>query len=452
MFSVSPSSSVRLFSEKRPNAEVLFAGVRQQGQVLVIGVIVAGAVALAFLRYFDVGVVVSEKARQDHVLDAAAYSGALIQARSLNMLAYIQRAQAAHQVAMAHLVTLGSLAHFAGMEAVRAGMSNPPASVIGMHFGPEHMAAYLAALQAVGLDYQASTHGPLAAAYAQHDHLARSVLTSAAAQITSHIVESRNNAIREVLNANYPSEDHFDFNVIEDTLPRFLGQQAANPFMLPFLRELSGLYSFLGPRNHTDRSLLPVSSRCPWRRHEIRRRGATQLDGDGIWQSVDSQSYHALRSNRWIGCYYREYPMAWGWILPEAARPTGIEYVEDAPWNFSEQDFWRWVRASTPWNITSGGSNPLANSWAHTQRQAWQGGGLPPFYDLSVPRSVPAHFTVKLRRIGRNSQPLYSRSAAEAYFRRPYPRQDGHRELPNVFHPYWQARLRASAESSEKKQ
>src|SRR5690606_7204313 len=296
MFSVSPSSSVRLFSETRPNAEVLLAGARQQGQVLVMGVIVAGAVALAFLRYFDVGVVVSEKVRQDHVLDAAAYSGALIQARSLNMLAYIQRAQAAHQVAMGHLVTLGSLAHFAGMEALRAGMANPPVSVIGMHFGPDHMAAYLAALQAVGLEYHASPQGPLAAAYAQHDHLARSVLTSAAAQITGHIVDSRNNAIREVLNANYPSEDHFDFNVIEDTLPRFLGQQAANPIMLPFLRELSGLYPFLGPRSHTDRSVLPVSSRCPWRRHEIRRRGATQLGEDGIWQSVDTPSYHALRS------------------------------------------------------------------------------------------------------------------------------------------------------------
>src|SRR5690606_27874810 len=62
-----------------------------------------------FVHHFETGTVLAEKVRQDHVLDAAAYSGALVQARSLNMLAYIHRAQAAHQVAMAHLVTLGSL-------------------------------------------------------------------------------------------------------------------------------------------------------------------------------------------------------------------------------------------------------------------------------------------------------------------------------------------------------
>ena len=127
----------------------------QQGQVLVLGLLLASAAALVFVRYFDTGMVVAEKARQDHALDAAAYSGALVQARALNMLSYIHRAQAAHQVAMAHLVTLGSWAHFAGTEALRASMGNPPAYVIGMHFGPEHAAAYLAALKASGLEHRA---------------------------------------------------------------------------------------------------------------------------------------------------------------------------------------------------------------------------------------------------------------------------------------------------------
>src|SRR5690606_40704926 len=119
----------------------------QQGQVMVLALILGAAVALAFVRYFNLGSVVAERARQDHALDAAAYSGALVQARGLNMLAYIHRTQAAHQVAMAHLVTLGSWAHFAGTEARRLAMANPPAYVIGMHFGAEHAAAYLAAVR-----------------------------------------------------------------------------------------------------------------------------------------------------------------------------------------------------------------------------------------------------------------------------------------------------------------
>ena len=47
----------------------------------------------------------------DHAVDAAAYSGAL-QARHLNAIAYANRSQIAHQVAMAHLVTLAASARY----------------------------------------------------------------------------------------------------------------------------------------------------------------------------------------------------------------------------------------------------------------------------------------------------------------------------------------------------
>ena len=414
---------------------------RQDGQVLVLGMILAGAVAFAFIRYFDAGMVVAEKARQDHVLDAAAYSGALVQARSLNMLSYIQRAQAAHQIAMAHLVTLGSLVHFAGTEAARSAMGNPPAYVIGMHFGPDHMAGYLAALQAAGLEHLAYEHGVLASSYSQHDRLARSVLASLATQVAGQMTESRDNAIREVLSANYPDVTDFELSIIDDSLQGFLAEQPAVA-MRPFLGELAALYGFLEPRNHTARSLVPVSARCPTRRHELRRRGSTILDEAGVWQSIDSQSYHALRSNRRIGCYYREYPMGWGWIPPEASTPADVEYVDDAPENFSEQDFWRWVRDSTNWNISVSGNNPLANSWAHRDRQAWQGGGLPNFHDLAAGREQAATFSVSLRRRGKDGLTFHSHASAETYFRRPHPRIDGRKEAANTFHPYWQARLR----------
>ena len=423
----------------------------QDGQVLVLGMILAGIVALAFMRYFDAGMAVAEKARQDHALDAAAYSGALVQARSLNMLAYIHRAQAAHQVAMAHLVTLGSLVHFAGTEASRAAMANPPAYVIGMHFGPEHMAAYLAALQATGLEHWAYEHGLLASSYSQHDHIARSVLASAAAQVAQSMVESRDNAIREVLSANYPADADFELSVNDDSAHGFLAAQPGHVILRPFSRDLAGLYPFLAPRNHTAKSLLPVSARCPTRRHELRRRGETTMDDDGVWQSLDSQSYHALRSNRRIGCYYREYPMGWGWIPPEASQPTDVEYVEDAPDNFSEQDFWRWVRESTNWNISISGDNPLANSWAHRNRQRWQGGGLPAFHDLSADREQSSHFSVSLRRRARSGLMFHSQSSAETYFRRPEPRTDGRRERASTFHPYWQARLRRLSHSEAPK-
>lgn len=416
----------------------------QEGQALVLGMVLIAAVAVAYVRYFDAGMAVAEKARQDHALDAAAYSGALVQARGLNMLAYINRAQVAHQVAMAHLVTLGSLAHFAGTEASRAAMANPPAYIIGTHFGAEHAAAYLAALKAVGLEYRAGESGQLATAYAEHDRLSRSVLASAAARVAGDIATTRDRAMREVLATNYPGESDLDLIVHDDVMQGFLAAQAGSPILLPFLHEVTGLYRFLGPRDHTTRGRFPVSARCPGRRHELRRRGRTVLDPGGRWQSIDTQSYHALRSNRWIGCYFREYAMGWGWIPPRESSLLDIPYVDNPPENFADQDFWRWVRDATRWDILGGNANSLANSWAHRERRQWSGGGLPPFHDVaSARRGSPARFRVTLKRVGRGGVTYTSHSAAEAYFRRPQPRRDGRRELPNVFHPYWQARLRA---------
>lgn len=418
-------------------------GQRQSGQALLLGMLLTGAVAVAFVRYFDTGMVVAEKARQDHALDAAAYSGALVQARGLNMLAYINRAQVAHQVAMAHLVTLGSWAHFAGMAAQRASVGNPPAHVIAMHFGPQHAAAYLGALKAAGLDAQALEQGPLAAAYAEHDRVSRSVLASAAVRVAADLVSTREQAMREVLLAHYPEDSSFALQIVDDAMPGFLTRYVGNPRLRPFLAELTSLYPFLDPRDHTARSRFPVDARCPSWRHELRRRGTTVLDEGGRWQSIDTQAYHAVRSNRWIGCYFREYAMGWGWVPPKQSALVDAPYVEDAPENFADQDFWRWVRESTRWDITGGNANPLANSWAFSTRREWAGGGLQPFQDLTAPRTVPsAHFTVSLARAGRGGLQFNSLAAAESYFRRPHSRKDARRELPNLFHPYWQARLR----------
>lgn len=419
----------------------------QHGQALVLGMLLAGAVALAFVRYFDAGMVVAGKSRQDHALDAAAYSGALVQARALNLLSYVNRAQVAHQVAMAHLVTLGSLAHFAGAEATRTALANPPAYVIGMHFGADHAQAYLAAVQAAGLDFLSHESGPLASAYAEHDRVARSVLSSVSGQIVAGLGAARDQAMQEVLAANYPGEHDFALSVTDDTLSGFLLAHAGNPRMRPFLAHVSSLYGFLDPRDHTAKSAYPPDMRCPSWRHELRRRGATVLDQGGRWQSIDTQSYHAVRSNRWIGCYYREYAMGWGWIPPMQSQLINAPHVPDAPENFADQDFWRWVAEATNWDILGGNANPLANSWAFASRRQWAGGGLPVYHDLAATHpEATASFTVSLVREGRAGISLHSTSAAEAFFRRPQLRADGRRELPGTFHPYWQARLRTWAQ------
>lgn len=425
----------------------------QQGQALVLGMALTGVAAIVFLRYFALGQVVAAKARQTHALDAAAYSGALIQARALNMLAYINRASAGHQMAMAHLVTLGSWAEFGATQAGALGRGNPPAYLITMLFGPDHGTAYRAASRATGLKAVAESGGRLARAYAAHDDLVRHVFVATQEAIVASLPEARWAAMQAVLARNYPSYvgrvpadsigggpgSDFQLTVGDDNWQGFVRRYKGRS-LRPFIQTLSGVYDFLSPRNHTASSPWAVDARCPSLRHQLRRRGTTTLDASGRWQSVDTESFHALRANRWIGCYYREYPMGWGWIPSARDQDLGVDHIENPPDNFSAQDFWRWVKEATNWDIFSGDDNPLANSRAVAGRQRWQGGGLAPYFDTAQSDSA-LRFSLKLRHPGPQGLTVTTRSSAESFFQRPQRRGDGKRETSNLFHPYWQARL-----------
>lgn len=417
----------------------------QGGQALVLGMLLAALLAAAMLRYFVVGQVAAARSRQLHALDAAAYSGAQVQARALNMLAYINRAHTGHQVAMAHLVTLGSWALLGGAQARQVAMGNPPTYLIGMLFGSSHGAAYAAARRATGFNRLAATHGELAAAYADHDQTVRSVLVAAQRDIVRSLPAVRDQAIRDVLARNYPELPRgfrFDVRFDADGWPGYLQTQSGQGVLRQLVQHAAGLYPFLARRHHTRFNTWSVQPLCPLLRHQLRRRGFTQLDAQGIWQSVDTYAFHALRFNRWVGCYYREYPMGWGWVPARSSRPLSEPHVMHAPDNFSSRDFWRWVSEATNWDIITGTGNPLATSRAAAARQRWRWGGLPAHISLSsMALRHPSGFALTLRLAGPEGLLIITQTAAESFFARPHKRADGRHERANLFHPYWQARL-----------
>lgn len=161
--------------------------------------------------------------------------------------------------------------------------------------------------------------------------------------------------------------------------------------------------------------------------------------------------------------------MGWGTAQGQKIKaPDGLEYVEEPPLDFSEQDFWRWVEQSTSWDLLGDASNRLANSYAMAAAQRWPGRGLPAYREIALSRSGdPLRFAVAVRLAGSvlkttdaNSDvraPLgkfaYAAlgrtgavtvtSAAETYYARPEGRNDGLDELGTLFRPYWDARLSA---------
>jgi hypothetical protein len=419
----------------------------QHGQVLVLGMVLAAVLGLAWMRFFATGQVLAAKTRLVHGLDAAAYSGAVVQARTLNFLAYLNRARMAHQVAMAHLVTLGSWAHYAGMESRRLLQGNPPGHLIGLMFGADHGRAYLAAARAVGLEAQVRADGALGRAYAAHERFVHETAADLSRVLARDLPQTRLAAMRAVLAAHYPERqpDELQPVVTDDAWSGLLRRHAPDTALSDWTRQLAGLYAFLDPRDHTARNPWPVSARCPHLRHELRRRGGTALNDDGRWQSGDTQSFHAVRSNRWIGCYYREYAMGWAWMPAQSGQPMEAGHVDNPPDDFADQDFWRWVRAATSWDLVGGQANPLANSYALRDRIVWASRGLGDYLDVA-PGTGPdavSGFGVRMALPDASGLTLQAHSAAESLFSRPDRRGDGLDETPNLFHPYWHARLAA---------
>lgn len=418
----------------------------QRGQALVLGLLLLGVLATAFMHYAAVSRLTGVKAGQLHALDAAVYSGALVQARAMNMLAHVNRAQLGHQVAMAHLTALGAWAGFGATQASRLAQGNPPAHLIGMLFGVPHGQAYLASAPAAGLQADVSA---LQQAHAQHDHVVHSVLQT----VQQHIVQGLAPARRQAIEAVLARHDGIDaghlgsgLQILHDQWPGYLRQHSGRDYLAPFLRRVMRAYPFLSPRNHTARNTWAVSARCPWLRHQLRRRGETRLDAQGRWQSIDTQSYHALRSNRWVGCYYREYAMAWAWVPEGSDTALDAPHVSQPPDDFASQDFWRWVQEFTDWDMHAGSDNPLANSFARRETVTWGHLGLGRIFDVEDSRrGQPVGFQARLRLPDASGRLITTHSAAETYFVEPpahAPRQTSLATRAHVFLPYWQARLK----------
>ncbi|MDO5667220.1 MAG: Tad domain-containing protein [Alcaligenaceae bacterium] len=438
----------------------------QSGQVLILGLSMMMILVVVLLSLFNYGRLLNAKAKQTHTVDAAAYSGALIQARALNMQAYLNLAQVGHQIAMAHLVTLGSWAKFSATENRQYLRANPPSYLIGMMFGVAHQNAYAASRRASSIMSIAERHNELEQRYARHDEIVNDVLLEVAYAIREQQQKTRNAAIQEVIVANYPQHEvlaasdvtlstakdfknHLQWTLLEDDFEDFTTIYKPTGNYRSLISSVAGVYKFLDPRQELTRNSWPVSHRCPHLRHELRRQGSTILNQEGNWQSIDTQSFHALRSNKWIGCYYREYPMGWGWVSGRFnAIPEGMEYSEDPPDNFANQDFWRWVKSATQWDLLGGLQNPLANSRAIMQRVQWGGGGLVPYIDINEEGWDSLTFELLLSGPEVGGHVMTVSARAESFFERYKARVDGKHEKANLWHPYWLARLISIDESS----
>lgn len=454
----------------------------QRGQALVPGLVLTGIILLAWGSSYYIGHLVHDKVSLLRATDAAVLSAATIQARTLNFHAYLNRAQLANQLAMMHLVTLASHERFRATQAIQSLGMNPPAFLIGMFFGPAYSASYLAS-QAGGVSdsYALDT---LKKAFHQHDLVIKEMLEQTRQVLLHEMNLSRKLTLEKVLIRNVGdsgsmmignslSELGLSYAIKLDELKdkvRYLSVET--PVWKDAFKQVLEPYAFLKPRNDTRLNMWAVNVRCPHKRHELRRRGHSAVAPNGSYVSEDTISFHAIRSNRAIGCYQREYPMGWAQVSAsmrraalshgntmnghDGARASDIQ-------RFSNESFWRWVKnqGNSSWNIFNGTENKLAQSWSHPQKISWQSNAKAGFVQIapsekefrfdietSQKSSFLSQHVEQSRFAGRFTIPgldptdsLTASASSVTYFSRPSPRKDGHSEGPSLFHPYWHARL-----------
>lgn len=419
-------------SERRGGAAVLPC--RQRGQALALLLLLMASLVAAFLLVFDAGQVVAAKLRLVGASDAAAYSAAQWQARSLNYEAYIHRAMVANEVAIAQSVSLRS---WSGYMARLLQNSANVASLV------PPVGAVLQEVSQVWANVDRGVQKALpplesAASYWNNDVLARAGQVAALLTAPASL-----DLARRVAEANVPEATPGPpgLALAAGDVGRWLSftqgyRKSGSERERLKAVVMASRDGFSGARNWTV-SLAPFTG--------IRKRGGTDLIGYGAWRGMDTL---ALRVPTFFSS--REVPVAWG----------AAEIRESNERARGEH--------GGSWRDNPRTSN-LANN-ALAPKSGYQ--GLPGYRDLPVARrnapttlrfeyalALPASAVATSDRAlggpatmvpGEALLPAVPRfpggqlqavSAAQLSFVRPEARRDGRLELPSLFNPYWQARL-----------
>ena len=406
---------------------------RQRGQALAFLLMVMAAAIGGMLYVFDSGQVVAAKVRLLGAADAAAYSAATWQARSLNFQGYMNRAIVANEVAIAQWVSLQSWSAYMNQALQKA-------STIG-----SAVPALAAPLQVLARGWSAADRGvqralPLLEAAASRWNI--EVLSNAERIAAATAAATADDVAQRVAAGNVASARFSE------------GAMALRAANVARWNALSSSYERRGDERARLRQVV-MDSRDGFSRSRgwtlgppllgLRKRGGTDLLGYEGWRGMDTL---ATRVPTLVGS--SEQPLAWAADEIRRTRLSG--------------------------RGEHGGShrdNPRTAARALRELHANRGYlGLPAYRDLA---STARHgdselrYEIELRQPGvaiptsarllggaatavPGEQPkpfaaayandsAYALSAARVYFARPEGRADGRRELPSLFNPYWQVRL-----------
>ncbi|GEM_PF-827969 len=450
----------------------------QSGAALLLGLLML-AMSIMALQHM---ILITKWVLSQHLLNraaqAAVLSGAHYQARVLNTHALINRTQMAHQVAMAHLITVASALHQAQQMQIQVRRNNPPLYLIGAFFGPHHAAAYAAAKLAVPAQSSGALRH-LKLAFHNHDAVIqkqlkkqRELLLNEIDNQTQHVIQNTlmqnlkrdglQTSIFSLFNVNFDKTIQLKVTQNGVTSQDVLKDENLNQWQ-PWLDQVIGRHDYLKPRNDSVRNFWVIDPKCPHVQHALRRQGETTIHASGYYEATDSLSFHARRKVHPVICYLREYPMGWANVSTESSS-LAFDKKHIAPRRFNQSTFRQWAQGAinnVGW-LVGIPRNTLAAAWASRQRQTWQAHETPepatlkdanrPFiltmsveldHDWFAKPSSRVHWhTLGLKRLSKKLSPkqLVTQASAQVYFSKVDESDQHNRHSSFLYQSFWQAK------------
>lgn len=418
---------------------------RERGQALVFLVALVAVLVAAFLVVFDTGQAVAHQQRLVNAADAAAYGGAAWEARMLNFQAYSNRAIVANEVALAQSVGVRSWSDYLGRTLTNL-------DVVARYV--PYLGQATTALRRTWNGIDAGLQPSLQALEAVASGV-NVALSSAQTVVHGMGVAGAEEIARRTLSANDPAFEPSSaapalFAANAAAYSRFTTAYAGAARSRLRTTVLDGRDGFTRSRS----SRLPVGPASLVVRLE--KRGGTDLVGFDSWRGMDTLALHTRRGLV-LGRFRERTPIGWG-AAENARTSPAVRGSHDGSWRTNPD-----TSALAATRI--GGVGRLrgrAYAGLQTTRdvvdvQRRDDRELRFAVDASMPANRIATSRTALgigplavpggpavdpsARVARGRH--FALGVARVQFDRPLPRADARREYPNLYSPYWVARLAA---------
>jgi len=411
---------------------------RYKGQALIVALAFTAALGGVLLLVFNVGQLANGKHRLLATADAAAYSAAVWQARSLNYQSYINRAIVANEAAIAQSVSLRS---WSGYMSVTLDNINTVGQFI------PYVGQVTRTLSRIWDRVDAAAQPILVAAEQGLSELDRAYALAAEAMHAAALAGTVP-LVRDVLARNAPDNALTrggavllaeNLRAYRSLTQKYDGARRSRQADL-VIRSRDGFTTNRSWEPRIEGATLPLA---------LRKRGGTDLLGLDEWRGMDTLALHR-RQGLFVGGWRESAPIGWGgaqngsrsWRRGEHGgswriNPSTSRRAQRATENNSG---YRGIPALRDVAVVSGAREPqvrVAVEVARARSTLRLADSVLPGAHLVVGvRTEPVAYDSEL-----SAGSVRALAEARVFFERAEPRADGRREVGSLFNPYWRARL-----------